>query len=127
MTEQKVLAGEEQARSAAGPGAPGKAPLKPLPEDALFERLAHEQLHRDEVPAFVFVDVVDNTDVRMIQGRSRLSFSLEPLQRLAVPGQRFWEELQGNRALEPGVLGLVDHPHTALAQLFDDLIAAGKG
>ncbi len=36
MTEQKVLAGEEQARSAAAPGAPGKAPLKPLPEDALI-------------------------------------------------------------------------------------------
>ncbi|HEX6320611.1 MAG TPA: endopeptidase La [Burkholderiales bacterium] len=37
MTEQKVLAGEEEARSAAAPGTPGKkAPLKPLPEDALI-------------------------------------------------------------------------------------------
>jgi ATP-dependent Lon protease len=36
MTEQKVLAGEDEARSAAAPVTPSKAPLKPLPEDALI-------------------------------------------------------------------------------------------
>ncbi len=36
MKEQKTLAGEEEPRSTAAPATPGKAPLKPLPEDALI-------------------------------------------------------------------------------------------
>src|SRR5262249_14243965 len=35
--------------------------------DALLESLSFEQLHRDEVPALMFADVVNRADVRMIQ------------------------------------------------------------
>jgi hypothetical protein len=97
-----------------------------LPSDPLFQRLALKKFHGDEMPAFVLVDVVDCADVWVIQGRGRLGFTLESLQRLAVPGQRLGQELQGNWAFEPGVLGLIHYAHSALAQLFDDLIAAGK-
>ena len=31
------------------------------------ERLPLEQLHRDERPAFVFADLVDRADVRVVQ------------------------------------------------------------
>jgi hypothetical protein len=58
----------------------------PLPDDPLFQRLAFEQLHGDEMPAFVLVDVVDGADVRVIQRRGRLGLPFEALQTLAVVG-----------------------------------------
>jgi hypothetical protein len=36
MNEQKVLAGENEPKGTAAPGAAAKAPLKPLPADALI-------------------------------------------------------------------------------------------
>ena len=93
---------------------------QPLPEDALLQRLALEQLHRNEVLPLMLVDVVDGADVRMIQGGGRLGLPLESLQRMAVLGQLFGQELQGDGALEPGVLGLVDDTHAAAAELLQD-------
>ena len=44
----------------------------------------------------MLVDVVDGADVGMIEGRGCLGFALESLQRMAVPGQLFGQELQGD-------------------------------
>jgi hypothetical protein len=91
-----------------------------LSPDAMFERVALQELHGDEAPPFVLVDVIDGADVGMVQGRSRLGFTLESLQRVAVSRQLFGQELQGNGAPEAGVLGLVDHTHAAPAELLQD-------
>jgi len=56
-------------------------------------------LHRDEVLPFVLADVVDRTDIGMIEGRSRLCLALESLQSMVVSGQLFGEELQSDGAL----------------------------
>ena len=45
------------------------------------ERVALEQLHRDEELPPVFVDVVDRADVRMVERRRRAGLPCEPLDR----------------------------------------------
>jgi hypothetical protein len=52
----------------------------PLPEDAMFQRLALEQLRRNEGLRLVLVDLVAGADVRGIQRQGRLGLPLEPLQ-----------------------------------------------
>ena len=87
---------------------------------AMLERLAVQELHGDEVPAFVLVDVVDGADVGMVEGRCRLRLALESLERVPVPGHLFREELQRDGALEPGVFRLVDDTHPPAAELFQN-------
>src|SRR5436309_11002626 len=41
----------------------------------VFQLPAFEQFHRDEMVAFILVDVVDSANVRMIQRRCRSSFT----------------------------------------------------
>ena len=57
-----------------------------LAQDALLQRLPLQQLHRDEVLAFVLVDVIDRADVGVIERRSRLGLALESFQGVAVFG-----------------------------------------
>ncbi len=74
--------------------------LDRLSSYAMLERLAFQQLHDDEgLPSVLdaFVDIVDRADVRMIQSRGGACFTPEPLQRLNVLGQLFWEETSGRR------------------------------
>jgi hypothetical protein len=47
--------------------------------EAVSERGSLEQLHDDEVMAFVLADVMNGADVRVIEGRGRARLALEPL------------------------------------------------
>jgi hypothetical protein len=46
--------------------------------EGLIERLAFEQLHRDEEPAAVFADLVHLADVRMVDACGRLGLAPKP-------------------------------------------------
>jgi hypothetical protein len=59
----------------------------------------------------VFADFMDGADVRVIQGRSSLRFALEAAQSLRVWRKTVGQELQGNEAVELGVLRFIDHTH----------------
>ena len=72
----------------------------------------------------LLADVVDGADVGMVQCGSGLGFALEARERLRVAGNVFRQELQGDEAVEPSVLGLVDHTHAAAAELLDDAVVA---
>ncbi len=61
--------------------------LKRLPGNPVLERLALQQLHGDEGPALGFVNVINRTNIRVVQGGGRLGFPLETLQRLMVLGE----------------------------------------
>jgi hypothetical protein len=52
--------------------------------------------------------------------RSGAGFAAKTLQRLRILGNILGKELEGDRAAEHGVLGLVNHTHAATAQLLDD-------
>ena len=70
-----------------------------------------QELHSDEMLAIRLVGIINRADARMISDPARTRFALEPLHRVAVLGQLFWQELEGHPPFDLGVLGLVDHTH----------------
>ena len=91
-----------------------------------FQRAALQILHGDEGAAVLLADVMNGADVGMIQGGRGPSLALESAQRLPVASQIVRQELEGDEAMEPGVLRLVDHAHAAAAELLDDAVV-GEG
>ena len=90
--------------------------------DVVFQSLAIEKFHGDEVAAFEFVNFIDRADVRMIQGRGRLGFALKAAECLRVLGHLFGQELKGHKATELNVLGLVHDTHPATAEFLHDAV-----
>ena len=88
----------------------------------MLQRHAIQKLHGDERLAVLLADFVNGADVGMVQGRGGLGFALKTGQSLRVSGDFLGQELQGHKAVQPGVLGLVDHTHPATAQLLDDAV-----
>jgi hypothetical protein len=90
--------------------------------NAPAQRLALEELHRDEVPAFVDADVIDRADVRMVQRRCDARFAQEPLDILRRHAGTVGQELERDMASKPRVLGFIDDAHSARAQLPEDFV-----
>jgi hypothetical protein len=51
-----------------------------------------------------------------------LGFTLKSTERLGIPGYLLRKKLKRDETMQPGVLGLIDHPHPATAELFNDAI-----
>ena len=94
--------------------------------DALLQGLPLQKLHDDKGLAFMIPDVVNDTDMGMVEGRSRPGLSLKPFQGLPVLGELLGQKLQGHVAAEAGVLGLVDHTHAPAAQFLDDFVVGNS-
>ncbi len=93
------------------------------PLDLFLYRLAFVVGHGDEDPAvFGLVDLVDVAYIRMVECGSRPRLVYETLLGLVVARKLRREELEGHRAPELCVLGLVDHPHPALPKLLEDFV-----
>jgi hypothetical protein len=90
--------------------------------DHLFEALAFEELHHDEVQPAVLVDFVNRADVRMIERGGKLRFPQETLARLFVGDQFGGQNLDGDDAPQAGVLRLIDLALTAFADFFEQLV-----
>ena len=88
----------------------------------MLERHAIQKLHRDKGAAVFLAYVVNRANVGMVEGGSRLRFPLKTGQRLGIAGYFLRQELERHKAMQPGVLGLVDHAHTAAAKLFNDAV-----
>ena len=58
----------------------------------------------------------------MVQSGRRFRLAPETLQRLAILSYIFGQELQGNKTVEPGILGLIHHTHPAATDLLNDAI-----
>ena len=92
------------------------------PVQLVLERFAFEILQDEVVELPVAADVVDGTDVRIVQGRNRARFLLEALPRFRIAGEHAGEHLDGDRAIEPDVARTVDLAHTALANRTENLV-----
>jgi hypothetical protein len=96
--------------------------------DQTVEGLAGDVLHRDEVRRFtVFgdgrVDVVDVKDIGVIQRGSGSGFLDEALPPFRIGHGRRREHFNRHTAAEVQIMGRVDDPHAALAQLrFDSVV-----
>jgi hypothetical protein len=59
----------------------------------------------------------------MVQRRGSAGFAAEALQRQRIAGNVVGQELQGDKAAQAGILGLVDDAHAAAAaELFNDSV-----
>ena len=87
--------------------------------DEVLERGSFQIFHDNEGLAVFLANVVNGADVGMVQGRSRLRLALKTAQRLRIAGDFIRQELERNKAVQPGVFRLVHHPHAA-AQLFQN-------
>jgi hypothetical protein len=54
--------------------------------------------------------------------RCGLGFTLKSTERLGIPGYLLRKKLKRDETMQPGILGLIDHPHPATAELFNDAI-----
>jgi hypothetical protein len=81
-----------------------------------------EKVHDNETLPFVFVDVIDSADVRMVQRRGRSRFALKSLDGRMILGKLLGEKFQAHVAAEAKVLGFVHNPHPAAAQLFQNAV-----
>jgi hypothetical protein len=81
-----------------------------------------QKLHSDERLPVLLVNFVNRADVRMVQCRRSLGFTLEASKSLCILGYIIRQELEGNQAAQLHVLSLVDHTHPTPAQLLDDAV-----
>src|SRR5579862_7733711 len=96
--------------------------LERTPFDLVPQGGPVQVLHGDErLPRFL-ADVVNGADVGMVQGRSRLGFPLKTGQGLGISGNILWEELEGDKAVQPGIFSLINDAHAAATDLLNDAV-----
>src|ERR1700693_1280616 len=83
---------------------------------------AVQKLHDKERMAVLLPDLIDRADIGMVESGGRLRLSLETGQGLGVFRDVLGQELQRDKATELGVFSLVDHTHSAAAELLNDAI-----
>ena len=70
----------------------------------------------------MLTNLVDSADIGMIQCRRGAGLTQEALVGLLVLGDVIGQELEGDEAMQLGVLGFIHYAHAAAAQLFEDAV-----
>ena len=86
----------------------------------MLEGGAFEKLHHDKGLAVLLADIVNGADVGVVQCGGGLRFTPEASQGLGIVGHLVRQKLQGDKAEQARVLGLVDHAHPTAAELPDN-------
>ncbi len=116
--------GDEQPQALADLRRAGLVAAEVLPRPR-GERLADDQLHREKVLAVVrAAGLVEGRDVRVREAGQRLDLPAEHSQVLIVDEVPAAHDLEGHLTERVLLLGLVDDPHPALAELSEDAKAA---
>ena len=88
----------------------------------MLQSQAIQKLHDEERMAVLLSNFMDRANIRVIQCRRGLGFSLEPSQCLGVFGYFIGQKLHRDEPMEGYVLGLVDDTHPTAAQLLYDAV-----
>jgi len=83
--------------------------------------------HGDVIAAFVLGQVEHLTDVFMPDLSGKFQLVPEALDGLFIGGYIRLEKFERHLFFDLGIEDLIDLAHSALAQLLDNLVAAGKG
>ena len=95
------------------------------PLDPLLQRLPLVVRHHEvQLAVGGLVDLVDRADVGVVEGRNRLRLLEEALLRGVVAGQIGRQDLDRHLTVEVRVVGRVDDPHAAGAELGADRVRA---
>ncbi len=93
--------------------------------DRLAERLALDELHRQEAePVLLLEGAVEGDDAGVAQRGDRLRLALEALDLLGVRRHLGRQHLEGHAAVEPGVERQVDVAHAPRADRLEDAVRA---
>src|SRR5215467_9002733 len=92
----------------------------------MLQCLAVQEFHGDERLRLMLSNFVNGANVRMVQCRSCSCFAPEAFESLRVVGKMFREELQRDKAAEICVLGLINHTHSATAELFENAVVRDR-
>jgi hypothetical protein len=91
---------------------------------AVLEGFALQPLHDEEAVPIGIADVVQGADVGMVQRGDGPRFPIEPGAGAGVAGEFSRQHLDRDRAVEPGVAGLVHFAHAAGSERFDDFVGS---
>src|SRR6202167_930274 len=97
-----------------------------LAANSMLQSHPLQKLHRYEWMLFMLANLIDRTDVGMIESRCGTSFTPEAFQRLGVTCEVFGQELQSDQAPKFHVLGLVDHTHATAPNFFEDSVVSDR-
>ena len=94
------------------------------PRQSVRKRLAFDELHDQEISPVLTSDVIQRTDVGMVQLRDRPGFPLEPLLPFWTVSEVRREHFDGDGSIEARVDGFVDLTHPARTDGLGDLVVA---
>src|SRR2546421_13057326 len=89
-----------------------------------LQRDAVDEFGGDEVPAVFVAHLVNRDDVRVIERRSRVCFLIETAETIAVLGEPFSENFDGDLSTQARVFRQVNLAHPAFANLCADFVTA---
>jgi hypothetical protein len=95
---------------------------RPLPAQQLRQVDTVDEPHRDVQQPARLARLVDRDDRRVLDRRGQPGLAQESLAIAVVVGQRRPQQLQGDPAPQPQVLGAVDDAHPAMAKLSVDAV-----
>src|SRR4029077_3738076 len=88
----------------------------------MLQGCAVQKLHSNERLLTVLADFVDGANIGMIESRGRPRLPAKPFQCLWVARQFIRQEFESHEAAKVGVLGFIDHTHTAAAEFLDNAV-----
>ena len=92
--------------------------------DALREILAFDQFHDERRDSARFFEPVDVRDVRVIQRCQHLRLAAEARQAIGIVGDGGQQHLDRDVAIQLGVAGAIDRPHSTGAESGEDFVRA---
>jgi hypothetical protein len=95
--------------------------------DSLGQVFPGHELHDEGMYVARLFETEDLRDVRVIQRREGLGLTLETGHAIRVGRERFWQNLDGDDAIEARIAGSVHLAHPACADGRGDLVDAETG
>ena len=94
--------------------------------DTVLQGRSIQELHDDVRAAVLLADIINRTDVGVIQGGSGASLALKTTQGLRIAGEGIRQEFERDKAVQARIFGFIDHAHPSSAQLFDNAVMGDR-